>query len=296
MFNPEPLDLAVSMLCLYLAARMLVGRRFGLGAAATLGIALGCGEMVRQFSLWTLAVVVLAFLVALSAHSADRRAIVAALVVVAAACAVVALPWYVYRAQNYGNPVFDRPQAAESLWRRRPARFYVDPGLHDVFSRPYRPNLVNLAVPQTYADIWGDWYGVFHWSSATQAKPSEAKNRWLVLQMVVGIVPTLLAVAGWLLLLVRSLRKRDAPTLLVALLPLAGIAGYLYFTVSFPTADGDVLKPTYMLTTLGAWALCFGWAATTVARHRPRLIVVLLALLALLDVPFAIYRGGVGLF
>jgi 4-amino-4-deoxy-L-arabinose transferase-like glycosyltransferase len=296
MFNPEPIDLLVSMTALFLAARMLVGRDLRLGSALALGLVLGCGEMVRQFSLWTLAVVVLAFLAALVARSADRRALAAALAVTIAACAVVALPWYVYRAQHYGNAVFDRPHTSKPLWERRPARFYVDPGLSDLFTQPYRPHFVNLAVPETYADLWGDWYGVFEWSSATQSKPSAARNAWLVLQNVVGIVPTLLAVLGWLALLVRSLRRRDPPLLLVALLPLAGIAGYLFFTVSYPTPDGDVLKPTYMLTTLGAWGLCFAWLATTLAARRPRLVYGTLAALAVLDLPFVIYKGGVGFF
>ena len=296
MFNPEPVDLFVSALCLYLAARMLVRRRFDVRSAAALGIALGCGEMVRQFSLWTLAVVVLAFLAALSVRSADRRAIAASLAVIVAACAVIALPWYVYRAVHYGNAVFDRPHSAKALWERRPASFYVDPGLPALFVRPYRPHLVNLAGPETYADLWGDWYGVFHWSHATQPRPSPFRNGWLVFQNVLGIAPTLLALAGWLVLLARSVRRRDAPRLLVSLLPLAGIAGYLFFTVSYPTRDGDVLKPTYMLTALGAWAICFAWAATTLGERRPRLVYGTLAALALLDLPFVVYKGAVGLF
>jgi len=294
MFNPEPVDLFVSALCLYLAARMLVRRHFSLRFAAALGLALGCGEMVRQFSLWTLAVVVLAFLAALSVRSAERRLIAASLAVVVAACAVVALPWYVHRAQHYGNAVFDRPHSAKPLWERRPASFYVDPGLPALFTRPYRPHLANLAGPETYADLWGDWYGVFHWSHATEARPSPARNGWLVFQNVLGIAPTVLALVGWLLLLARSLRRRDAPRLLVSLLPLAGIAGYLFFTVSYPTPDGDVLKPTYMLTTLGAWALCFAWLATTLGERRPRLVFGALAVLALLDLPFVVYKGAVG--
>jgi hypothetical protein len=294
MFNPEPVDLFVSALCLYLAARMLVRRHFQLRSAAVLGVALGCGEMVRQFSLWTLAVVVLAFLAALLAREMERRAVALSLAVVVAACAVVALPWYVYRAQHYGNAVFDRPQSTNPLWERRPASFYLGPGFPDLFTQPYRPHLVNLAGPETYADLWGDWYGVFHWSKATQSRPSPAANGWLVFQNALGIVPTMLAVVGWLWLLARSLRRWDAPRLLAALLPLAGIAGYLFFTVSYPTKDGDVLKPTYMLTTLGAWGLCFAWLATTLGERRPRLVFGTLALLALLDLPFVVYKGAVG--
>jgi len=296
MFNPEPTDLVVSMLCLYLAARMLVQRRYSRRAGLGLGIALGCGEMVRQFSLWTLAVVVLAFAAALWARAAERRALVVSLAVALAACAAIALPWYVYRAVHYGNPVFDRPQSTKPLWDRRPASFYVGTGLPDIFTKPYRPNLVNQAWPETYADVWGDWYGVFAWSKAAHPAPSPSRNAWLVVQNVVGIVPTALALLGWLALLARSLWRRDAPRLLVGLLPAAGIAGYLYFTVSFPTPDGDVLKPTYMLTTLGAWALCFAWAATKLGERSPRLVVGVLALLAVVDLPFVIYKGGVGLF
>jgi hypothetical protein len=294
MFNPEPTDLFVSMLCVYLAARIFVRRRFTWRAALGLGVALGAGEMVRQFSLWTLAVVVLVFAAGFWWRSADRRALLVSLSIALAACAAIALPWYVYRAVHYGNPVFDRPQSTKPLWDRRPARFYVDPGLPDVFTRPYRPHFVNLALPETYSDVWGDWYGVFAWSSAAHAKPSPSRNAWLVVQNVVGLVPTALALVGWFVLLVGSLRRRDASRLLLGLLPLAGLAGYLYFTVSFPTIDGDVLKPTYMLTTLGAWALCFGWAATKLAERSPRLVAGTLALLALVVLPFVVYKGAVG--
>jgi hypothetical protein len=296
MFNPEPTDLVVSMLCVFLAARMLLQRRYSWPAALLLGVALGCGEMVRQFSLWTLAVVVLAFCAALWSRPAERRSVATSLAVALATCAVIALPWYAYRAIHYGNPVFDRPHSSRPLWDRRPAAFYLGTGLPDLFTRPYRPNMVNRAWPETYADLWGDWYGVFAWSKAAQPKPSTARNAWLVAQNVVGLVPTALAIVGWLVLLAGSLRRRDAPRLLVGLLPLAGIAGYLYFTVSFPTVDGDVLKPTYMLTTLGAWGLCFAWAATRLADRSPRLVVGALAVLAAIDLPFVIYKGAVGLW
>jgi hypothetical protein len=296
MFNPEPTDLFVSTLCLYLAARILVRRSYRWRPALALGVALGCGQMVRQFSLWTLAVVVLAFLAALWARPVERPALTRSVVVAIAATAVIALPWYVYRATHYGNPVFDRPHSSKPLWERRPASFYVDPGLPDAFSRPYRPHLANLAWPETYSDIWGDWYGVFAWSRETHTRPSAARNGWLAFQNVLGLVPTMLALAGWLALLARSLRRREPTRLLVALLPLAGLAGYLYFTVSYPTPDGDVLKPTYMLTTLGAWALCFGWLASLAGDRRPRLVAGGLAFLALLDLPFVVYKGAVGFF
>src|SRR5205823_3733097 len=182
------------------------------------------------------------------------------------------------------------------LLERRPASFYFDPGVPDVFTRPYRPYLVNLAGPQTYTDIWGDWYGVFAWNHGKEAKPPAATHGWLSVQSVVGLLPTLLAVAGWLVLLLQALRRRLADRLLVGLLPLAGIAGYLFFTVSYPTPDGDVLKPTYMLSTVGAWALCFGWLADCLRARSPQLVAAGLGVLAALVLPFVVYKGAVGWF
>jgi hypothetical protein len=297
MFHPEPLDLFLAAAAGYLAARMLVRRRYGIGAALGLGVVLGLAQMVRQFALYTLAVVAIAWAVALWREADDRRALLRAGLVALAACVVVAGPWYGYRESRSSNAIFDRPQQAKPIWDRRPVSFYLDPGLPDVFVRPYRPHLENLAWPQTYSDVWGDWFGAFSWDRrAVHAKPSPARTDWLVAQNAIGIVPTLLALGGWLALLVGAVRRRSAPLLVVALLPLAGLAGYFFFAIAYPTPDGDVLKPTFMLSTLWAWALCFGWAATWAGRRAPRLVTGVLLALALLDLPFVVYKGAVGLF
>jgi hypothetical protein len=52
-----------------------------------------------------------------------------------------------------------------------------------------------------------------------------------------------------------------------------------------------VLKPTYMLTTMPAWALGFGFAVDRLGRSR-----LLLVALAVLLLPFAVYKGSVGWF
>jgi hypothetical protein len=290
MFHPEPTDLLVSALCAYLAARMLVRHRYGAGAAVSLGVTLGAGEMIRQFALYTLAVVGIAWLDALWERRNERRALLRAGLIAAAACIVVAGPWYGYRVHHYSNPLFDRPHSSKPLLERRPARFYVDPGLPGMFTHPYRPHFANLALPETYSDIWGDWYGVFAWSIEQHPKPTRTQNAWLVVQNAIGIVPTLLALAGWLVLLVTGIRRRSPPLLLVSLMPPAALAGYLYFAVAYPTPDGDVLKPTFMLSALWAWALCFAYAAT----RLPRRAVPVLIALAVLEVPFLVYKVSGG--
>jgi hypothetical protein len=295
MFQPEPLDVLLSVLALYLAARILAEQRFSWPSAALLGLVLGAGELVRQFSVWTFAVVVAAFLLAVVSSRELRRPAAAALGVTVAVTALVSSPWWIYRSIEYGNPVFDRPHPSTPLFERRPASFYIGTGWPEVLTHSYRPRFANRVWPQLYSDTWGDWYGVFAWPAKSQAAPSTAARTWLGFQQVLGFVPTVLAIGGWLALLALSLVRRDPVRLLPALLPLAGLAGFFYFTISYPTRDGDVIKPLYLLTTAPAWALCFAWAVDRVASRRPgRVLVVALACAGLLALPFLPYRGALG--
>jgi hypothetical protein len=69
----------------------------------------------------------------------------------------------------------------------------------------------------------------------------------------------------------------------------------LYFTVSYPTPDGDVIKATYMLTTLPAWALAFGIATERAARSRLGLVVgALLVAAAIVSLRFGVYGSPLG--
>jgi hypothetical protein len=264
MFHPEPLSMLLSAVALLLAVRMLGRRDYRWQPAVATGVVLGLGQLVRAFSLWTFAAVVLAFLAARAWRP---------VVFVAVATAVVASPWYIRQAIHYGNPVFDRPTKSQPVWERRPARFYVGLGLPKSLTDPVRPHFRNEALPTTYSEIWGDYFGVWRGNRERQS--------------FIGLLPTLLALGGWLLLLIRW--RRVPARLPVVLLPGLGILGYLYFTVSYPTPDGDVLKASYMLTTAPAWALAFGYG---VERLPPRVRLVAAAVLAasaLASLPFLLY-------
>lgn len=264
MFHPEPLSMLLTAVALLLAARMLGRRDYRWQLAVATGVALGLGQLVRAFSLWTFAAVVLALVVARAWRP---------LAVVVVATAVVASPWYIRQAIKYGDPVFDRPTRQEAIWERRPARFYFGLGLPEVFTEPVRPHFVNEAVPTTYSEVWGDYFGAWRGNRERQS--------------FLGLLPTLLALAGWIVLLARSWR---APARLpVVVLPGLAILGYLYFTVSYPTPDGDVLKASYMLTAAPAWALAFGYGVDRLP-PRARLVVgAVLTASALASLPFLLY-------
>jgi len=264
MFHPEPLSMLFCAVALLLAARVLGRHDYRWQLAAATGAALGLAQLVRAFSLWTFAAVALAFLAARAWRP---------LVVVALVTGLLVAPWYIRQTIKYGDPVFDVPTKKEALWERRPAKFYFGLGLPDVFTDPIRPHFVNQAIPTTYSDVWGDYWAVWR------------GNR--VPQSFLGLLPTLLAVVGAAVLLIRSVRlPARLPT---ALLPLLGILGFLYFTVSYPTPDGDVIKAGYMLTTAPAWALAFGYAVDRLpGRIRP-VAAGILAASALASLPFQLY-------
>jgi hypothetical protein len=295
MFHPESLSMLLSTVALLLAARILVRRTFRPLPAIALGIALGAGQLVRAFSLWTFAAVVLAFGAAALLRYADRRTVLTTLGVVVAATAVVASPWYIRQTIHYGNPVFDRPTENKPVWERRPASFFFGLGLPKVFTDPIRPNYVNKALPTTYSDLWGDYFGVFGWDAAHS--PTSRQEHELRQQAELGLLPTILAVGGCVALIATALRRRIPALLPAALLPVLGVLGYLYFTVSYPTPDGDVLKASYMLTAAPAWALAFGFAFDWLAR-RGRLVRAALLLVtagsAVLSIPYLVYGTPLG--
>jgi hypothetical protein len=294
MFHPEPLSLFLSTLALFLAARLIVHRRFELGPSLALGFVLGAGQLVRAFSLWTFAVVVITFALAAAAGYAPRRTMLRSLLVVILATTVLAGPWYVFQTTRYSNPVFAQPQPANPIWARRPVAFYVGLPLTALASTPFRPHFKNQLLPMVYADLWGDWFGYFAWGRGRPPGPP-ARIR-LILQDLVGLVPTLLALAGFVTLLARVLGRRlfvvEPAQALAPLLIVSSILGFLYFTVSYPTADGDVIKPSYMLTAAPAWALAAGYAADRIWRFR-RIRAALIAVLAVsipIDAEFLFYR------
>lgn len=299
MYHPETLSLALSTLGLALAVRMLARRRYGLGPALALGVVLGAGQLVRQFALWTFAVVVLALLAVVVLDAGARRRAAVALAVCVAAAAAVTAPWYLHQTAEYQDPLFPPPAPEAPLWERRPAAFYLAPGLPELVTAPYRPNFVNRFAPQLYAETWGDYFGVFAWDAGV-GRP-EGRVLWrLRSQSVLGAAPSLLAVGGWLVLLAAAARPaslRSRPALLpVVLLPLAGLAGILYFAVAYPVPDGDTIKASYGLITLPALALAFGAAVERLRRRRGLRLLLLAALVpaALASWTFTLYGYPLG--
>lgn len=282
MFHPEPLSMLLSTAALVLAARLLVRPERRLLVASSLGIALGLAQLVRAWTLWTVGVVVVVLGVAALTRVSERRSLLAALGVVVALAVVVPAPWYVHQMREYDSALFGQPQPSEPIWSRRPLGFFVGGGLPDVVTHPYRPAASRHFAPVAFDEAWGDYFGVWRWGVLEPA-PTSSVERQLVTMSILGLVLTLLAAAGWIALLALAIRHpgRSPERQLVALLPLAALAGTVYFATKYPTPDGDTIKGSFMLTAVPAWAACFGFAFDGLRLRYRASTPVLLGLLAL---------------
>ena len=288
MYHPETLAAALACGGLLVCVRGLRTRptlATGAGAGALFGLA----ALTRAWALPVLA----AAAVALALDGARRRTRAPVLALVAVTAVLVA-PWLVNQQLAHGNALaFNRPAPATPLVERRPAAFYVGPRTLRVFEQPVTPVFRNELVPHLYADWWGDW--ALTWDTAPPPAPGELLEEGVVgarvRQDVLGLVPTLLALAGVVALALLAVARKS---LAVGVLPLAGVAlalAYLLFAVRFPSTDGDTIKATYLLAGLPAAAV---GAAFVLDAARPRgrawAIGVTLAVAALVaaELPFLV--------
>jgi hypothetical protein len=292
MFHPEPLSMLLAVAALVVLARMVRRGRYGWQSAVLLGALLGAGQLVRAWSLTTLVVAIVVLGAVGLADRSLRRGALTALAVVVAVAVLVPSPWYVHQATRYSNPVFDQPQPAESLLRRRPIEFYVDARFPEVVTRPWRDEFNDRFIPVFYTEAWGDYFGFWSWGT-TRGDRTDARDSELTRQSVIGLLPTLLASAGVLGLLALGLaRPREDPArFVVALPPLAATAAVLYFAVAYPTNDGDTIKATYALGAVPALAVCFGFAFDRLARWRALGVALgaILVVSALASLPFLVW-------
>lgn len=292
MFHPEPLGMLVTAGALLILACMVRTRCYSWRLALPLGVLLGLGQLVRAWSLWMVAVAVVVLGVLALTERSLRRRVLMSLAIVVSVAAVIPAPWYVHQATRYSNPVFNRSQPQEFLLTRRPLAFYVDAHVPDVVLRPWSGRFNDRFWPVLYAETWGDYFGIWSWGSG-RGDRTDAIDATLARQSALGVLPTVLALAGLFALLGLAVTRprEDVGRLVAALPPVAAVASILYLSVAYPSTDGDTIKGTYALAAAPALALCFGFAVDWLARSRVVGIALGIALVtsALAMLPFLVW-------
>lgn len=282
MFHPQPLAMFLSLLAFWTTASMIVRGDYRFRRWAVLALTLAGAQLVRSVSVWVVVVVIVALVAAAVAQPQHRRRIRNALAVSALAMVLLPLPWYLHLQSTAGNAVFGRGMALLSFESYWPAAFYLDSGLPDVIIHPQRAELEPRFVPVLYAETWGDYFGIWSWNPP-RPELSPRVDRRLMIQSVVGLPPTALAVAGWFALLgLTAARWRESPArMLVALAPLAGLAAVLYYATRSYRPDADTVKALFLLPAVPFWAVSFGFAVDVLVERYRRVGLAALVVLAL---------------
>jgi hypothetical protein len=296
MFHPETLNMLVATATLALAAEMIVERRFDRRHFLLLGTLVSAGQLVRASSLFVIAAVVVTLCIALALPENRPRIPFRSIAVSVGVLVALVLPWSAWQMANGNHPIIGIPDTQLLFHPVAPVQRGYAPffglALHDVFTRPYRPQYANEALPETYTELWGDWTGVYSWSSYSGA-PWPPALELMRDQSWIGVVPTALAIAGWFGLVWIGLRRgRNGVAFLpLLILPVVAIAAYLYRGYAYAAPDGTLLKALYLLNTVPAWALGFGLAVDGLRRLPGLRWFLPLALIALafLEIRFVLY-------
>jgi hypothetical protein len=296
MYHPAALAFLVASAGIYLAGRMLARRDYRLRLAIPLGVLLLAGIAVQSSSAWVYVAVLAAFGAALAVGEASPAGPRNAILAVLAVTAVVAMPWVVRQAAN-DAPVLPNLPPLTAPWDSRPASFFIDLGLPDSATRPYRGAFANLMIPTVYSDLWGDYFGNFAWNSSVEPQPTGGLAAELTAQNWFGFLPTAFAVSGLAALgaFAARLTGNTPPLVLLVGLAFLALAGFMYYAGNAITPDGDTIKAIFVLTATPAWAAGFGFALDQLARGRARVPILLaLGLIALVNVRFVVAGSPLG--
>ena len=119
--------------------------------------------------------------------------------------------------------------------------------LNFLFSKPIRPYLNNQFITTLYADLWGDYWGYFSFTSRFLdiGRNQLAMGDYFAIVNILSVFTTLAFV-----LFCYLTYKKFKESYLIKYLMLGiffSFFGYLVFTISFPNPSGDTIKSTYII-------------------------------------------------
>lgn len=314
MYHGQTLATLLSTAALFVVIRAMRREQVDVKTGALAGVLLGLGVMTRQLVLATFGAVMLALLAYW--FFTRRREVLPAAAVLVLSVVLITTPWFIHQQVRYGSPLAQSLDAWASykdtgkpFFSRQPAEFYLGKPFKTVFTQPYRPAHKNRLPQVLYSDWWGDYFLYYDVPSKLRedAAPGRLPGARLpepfhgerVRQSYVGIVPTLLMLAGLLALMIEGVRRRSPALLVLPATVVILVLETSLFWIGYPTADGDTMKVFYLVSAIPPLALGVGWL---LSRLRARstvafgLLIGVLAVVAAVDLSFIFLEHFVGRF
>ena len=157
---------------------------------------------------------------------------------------------------DYGSFTTFNRESIPFRFNNQPLSFYFPIGdqVSMVFTKPIRPYFQNQFLPVLYADLWGDYWGYFTFTSRALdvGRNQLLIGDYLARVNIVSIFPTILLLLG-LRMGFKTLTKKEKSKndYFVSYLFLASVTsffGFLWFLISYPVLPtGDTNKATYII-------------------------------------------------
>jgi hypothetical protein len=177
---------------------------------------------------------------------------------------------YEYHGQSEGRKIEEATEK-KSFFLNQRLEFYLGTGNGHIFSTPIRGSFQNQFFPIFYTEIWGDYWGYFHWAVQSgyykgqeDERISDIKTAVALATKTVGpylgrvnflsLVPSIIFVCGVLFGINQGMRvfnfssyhnSKILNALLIVTI-LSTFIGYMWFLIKYPNLRGDTIKATYL--------------------------------------------------
>lgn len=156
---------------------------------------------------------------------------------------------------EYGTFTAFNETAIKFSFSNQPRSFYIptNESLIALFKKPIRPNFDNQLVPILYADLWGDYWGYF---SFTSRDLGSGRNQvyigdYLARVNIVSLLPTIFYILTFIFtaknIFKNVLNNEDYFLHYLIFSVLFSFIGYFIFLISYPVESGDTIKSSYII-------------------------------------------------
>lgn len=150
---------------------------------------------------------------------------------------------------NYGSFTTFNQSRTPFSFKNLPLDFFL-PTLEQLtylFSKPIRPYLDNNFLSILYADLWGDYWGYFTFTSRYLdiGRGQAYIGDYLGRVSLVSLFPTLLIFVFCTLTFKNFKESYFIKYLVISIF--VSVFGYLVFTLSYPDGGGDTIKASYII-------------------------------------------------